>query len=241
MVGASKVAVLFAVAALCGVLALPAVAANWHTSGPTPFSTTDAGATRVVFHPASGTAVIYSCPTFSASGTLNGPTSAALPWLSAATVTPVFGAGGNCTVSGVPGYTVACGTAELRANSYAGGDTFATAGGGVTTGAITGIDCCVVGGREPRARLSPARLRRTTSIRAHDHGAGRITITTAGAVADCVEDRRRLRIDPAQHRSLSAVSRARASVTWRTTWMGPTRRTSTGALELGRAGRQGGR
>ena len=138
----SKMGVLIAVMALSGLLVSSASAANWHTNGDKSFTSTNAGISRLAIHPALVAArCTLQCPTSSGTGTLNGPTSAALPWTNAATVTPVFGAAGNCTVNGVAGFSVICNPAELRANSYTGGDTFATAGGGVTAGSITGIDC----------------------------------------------------------------------------------------------------
>lgn len=89
------------------------------------------------------------------------------------------GAAGNC-VAGPPGYTLACSSAELRANSYAGGDTFATAAGGVTTGAITGIDCTLSAGASQCSTI-------TGSIPVHyinpspiATGAGTLTTTPAG-------------------------------------------------------------
>lgn len=177
----SKVGVLLAALALSGLLASSASAANWHTNGDLAFSSTNAGISRLVIHPVpSGSTVTLQCPTSSGSGTLNGPTSAALPWTNAATVTPVFGAAGNCTVNGVAGYTVVCSSAELRANSYSGGDTLATAGGGVTEGTVTGIDC--------RLSAGPTQCSTITGSVTGDYinpnpiatGAGTLTITNTG-------------------------------------------------------------
>ncbi len=137
----SKASMLAAVMALCGVLASSASAAHeWHTNGSLAFSSTNAGATRLVIHPA-GT--IVACSSSSGDGTLNGPTSTAFPWTNAATIRPTFS---GCTVSGAAGYGVHCSNAEFRAISYIGGHTFGTAGGGVTTGSAF-VDCTLtIGG-----------------------------------------------------------------------------------------------
>ncbi len=170
----SKVGVLIAVMAFCGALASSAGAAEWHTNGSLAFSSTNAGASRLVIHP-SGTLV--ACSSSSGSGTLNGPTSTAFPWTNAATVTPAFS---GCTVSGAAGYAVLCSSSLLRANSYAGGTTFATAGGGITTGTVTNVDCrlsigantcSTITGSVPAHYINPATL---------PGGPGRLTITPAG-------------------------------------------------------------
>jgi hypothetical protein len=110
-----------------GAYAPPVSAANeWHTNGPKTFSTTNAGASRWVIHSATGV-VLVGCETSSLSGTLNGPTSPSLPWTNAGTLRPAFG---SCRVSGTAGYLMSCGSGTLRAQSYSGGTTLATAGGG---------------------------------------------------------------------------------------------------------------
>jgi hypothetical protein len=170
----SKVGVLIAVMAFCGLLASSSVAAEWHTNGPLSRTSTNAGASRLVVHP-SGT--IIACSSSSGHVTVNGPTSTAFPWTNAATVQPVFT---GCSVSGAAGYVIVCSTGELRANSYAGGNTLATAGGGVTTGLVTNIDC--------RLSIGPTQCSTITgTVPAHyinpnpiASGAGRLTITTAG-------------------------------------------------------------
>jgi hypothetical protein len=170
----SKVGVLIAVMAFCGLMASSAGAVEWHTNGPKAFSSTPAGASRLVIHP-SGTLV--ACSGSSGSGTLNGPTSTAIPWTNAATVTPAFT---GCTVSGAAGYAVLCGTGELRASTYAGGTTIGTAGGGVTTGSVTNVDCRLSIGATTCSTI-------TGSVPAHyinpnpiGTGSGRLTITTTG-------------------------------------------------------------
>ena len=169
----SKAGVLVAVMAFCGLLASSAGAAEWHTNGTLAFSSTNAGASRLVIHP-SGTLV--ACSGSSGSGTLNGPTSTAFPWTNAATVTPAFS---GCTVSGAAGYSVLWGSGELRASSYVGGTTLATAGGGVTTGSVTNVDCrlsigattcSTITGSVPAHYINPA----TTT------DSGTLTITPAG-------------------------------------------------------------
>ena len=88
--------------------------------------------------------------------------------------------GGPCTVSGTPGFSVTCGPAKLRANSYVGGTTIATAGGGVTSGSLTNIDCVIgaagtscstVTGSVPMDYINPNPI---------VTGSGRMTLTTTG-------------------------------------------------------------
>jgi hypothetical protein len=174
----TKAGVLIAAMALCGLAAFSAGAAEWHTNGPLSRSTTNAGAMRLVFHPHSGAAsTSFGCTTSAMHVASNGPTSTAFPWTNAATVTPTFS---GCTTGGGAGFTVLCGRAELRAVSYIGGTTFATAGGGITTGAITNIDCrmsigatqCLtITGSVPAHYVNPSPM--TT-------GVGRLTTTAAG-------------------------------------------------------------
>jgi hypothetical protein len=170
----SKVSVLIVAMAFCGLLASSAGAAEWHTNGVKAFSSTPAGASRLVIHP-SGTLV--ACSGSSGSGTLNGPTSTAFPWTNAATVTPAFS---GCTVSGAAGYAVSCSSAELRASTYVGGTTIGTAGGGVTTGSVTNVDCRLSIGATSCSTI-------TGSVPAHyinpnpiATGSGRLTITSTG-------------------------------------------------------------
>jgi hypothetical protein len=170
---------LFATIALTGLMASSASAANWHTNGDKAFSSTNAGISRLLIHHA-GTTIKLECPTSSGTGTLNGPTSATLPWVSAATVTPVFGAAGNCSVNNVMGYTVACSSAELRANSYAGGDTLGTADGGVTTGAITGVDCRLSAGPTQCSTITGSVTGTYTNPSPLASGSGRLTIPVTG-------------------------------------------------------------
>jgi hypothetical protein len=181
MLKVSKMGVLLAVMALSGLLASSASAANWHTNGHATFASTDAGISRLVIHPsAGGSSVTLQCPTSSGQVTLNGPTSATLPWVNAATVTPVFGAAGNCTVNGVLGFTVVCGTAELRANSYSGGDTIETAGGGITEGSVTGVDCRLSAGASTCSTITGSVTGHYTNPNPIATGAGRLTITNTG-------------------------------------------------------------
>lgn len=134
----SRLGVLLAAVALGGLLPAAAVAAEWHTNGNRALFGTHAQVTRFVIHSGGTTVVEQGCLASTVSGTLNGPTSTALPWVNAATVTPVFS--GCRVVFGAP-YTLVCSPIELRANSYLGGPILATAGGGVTTGLLTNIDC----------------------------------------------------------------------------------------------------
>jgi hypothetical protein len=159
--------------------ATTAGAANWHTNGVKAFASTNAGASRFAIH--SGTSTyIFRCSSSSISGTLNGPTSASLPWLSAATVTLEFGV--PCFQNDVPGYSVACATAEWRANSYAGGDTFATAAGGITTGQLYNIDCVVKFGLTTCSTITGTMPAHYTNPNTLAAGAGAFEITTAGQV-----------------------------------------------------------
>jgi hypothetical protein len=132
-----KVGVLMATIALSGLWATSANAAEWHTNGPLTQASTNAGALRLAIHSDSG-ATVLGCTTSSIHLALNGPTSTFTPWISAATLTPSFS---GCTLAGSAGYSLVCAPAALRAFSYAGGTTFATAGGGVTTGSVASIDC----------------------------------------------------------------------------------------------------
>ena len=109
----------------------------------------------------------------------NGPTSTAFPWTNAATVTPMFS---GCTAVG-PGFVMSCSPAELRASGYSGGTTFGTAGGGVTSGSVTNIDCEISVGPVPCGTL-------TGTVNMHYINAGsaggavtgnaRLTITATG-------------------------------------------------------------
>jgi len=164
-----------------GLLASSASAANWHTNGPKTFPSTNAGITRMVIHPhGGGSTLSFQCPTAALPGTLNGPTSAALPWVNAATVTPVFGAVGNCTIAGSSGYSFACSSAEFRANSYSGGDALATAGGGVTAVALTNIDCQVSGGATACLTITGRIPAHYTNPNPLASGPGRLTVTASG-------------------------------------------------------------
>jgi hypothetical protein len=175
----SKVGVLLAMVALCGLAASSASAAEWHTNGDRAFASTDAGASRLVIHQASGSPVLVQCETSSGTnGTLRGPTSTAATFAGVATVTPTFG--GICRVSGTPGYAVVCSPATLNAISYSGGTTLATAGGGVTTGSLTNIDCRLSAGATQCSTI-------TGSVHGHyinpnpiATGAGRLTVTGTG-------------------------------------------------------------
>ena len=171
----SNVGALIAAMASCCLPAASAAAAEWHTNGPLTANSTNAGVARVVAHGA-GFSVAASCSTARAHVALNGPTSVAMPWTSAATVTPIIS---GCTVSGAGGYNVLCSSGELRVSSYAGGTTFATAGGGITTGSIT-IDCRLSFGATPCSTATgevPAHLINPSPIGAAASG---LTVTAAG-------------------------------------------------------------
>jgi hypothetical protein len=120
---------------------------------------------------------LVACSGSSGSGTLNGPTSTAFPWTNAATVTPAFS---GCTVSGAAGYAVSCSSAELRASTYAGGTTIGTAGGGVTTGSVTNVDCRLSLGATSCSTITgtvPAHYTNPSPIAT---GSGKLTITATG-------------------------------------------------------------
>jgi hypothetical protein len=170
MLKVSKVGILAAVVALCGVLASSAGAHEWHTNGDLSFSSTPAGATRLVIHPG-GTLV--ACSASSGDGTLNGPTSTAFPWTNAATIRPTFS---GCTVSGAAGYAVACGSAEFRAISYRGGHTFGTAGGGVTTGSAF-VDCTLTIGATTCSTITGTVHGHYINPTVLPGGPGRLTVT----------------------------------------------------------------
>ncbi|MES1171259.1 MAG: hypothetical protein ABUL56_02750 [Actinomycetota bacterium] len=177
-----KVGVLMAAVALGGLWATSAGAAEWHTNGSLAFSSTNAGAVVLVVHHDGIQTVTISCSASAITGTLNGPTSLATPWVNAATVTPLFSAAGNCTMTGTPGYTFVCGTGELRVNSYAGGTTLATAGGGVTTGSLK-VDCRVAAGASQCSTITGSLPAHYTNPNPITSGAGRLTLTGAGLVA----------------------------------------------------------
>jgi hypothetical protein len=168
-----RVGVVLAALAVCALSASSVSAAEWHTNGTKAFTSTPAGALRFVFHPSGS---IIACTGASYSGTINGPTSTAFPWVNAATIQPVFT---GCSVGGAGGYVIACATSEIRAMAYAGGTTFGTAGGGVTTMAIR-VDCSLL--------IGPSRCSTITgTVPAHyinpnpiNTGASRLTVTTAG-------------------------------------------------------------
>lgn len=81
------------------------------------------------------------------------------------------------------GYTFVCGTGELRASSYVGGTTLATAGGGVTTGSL-GIDCRVAAGASQCSTITGSVPVHYTNPNPIATGAGRLTLTRAGLVAE---------------------------------------------------------
>lgn len=139
----SVVGALLAALALIGVAAGSAGAHEWHTDGQNSFASTNAGPSRLAVHSGAST-VLVECASSTLTGVINGPTNTSFPWLSAATLRPAFG--GPCTVSGTPGFSVSCGSAEFAAISYVGGHTYATSGGGVTTGRATNIDCVIAAG-----------------------------------------------------------------------------------------------
>jgi hypothetical protein len=100
--------------------------------------------------------------------------------VNAATSTLVFGSGSNCTVNGAAGITLACSSAELRANSYIGGDALATAGGGVAEVAITGIDCRLSAGATQCSTITGSVTGHYANPNPIATGAGSLTVTTAG-------------------------------------------------------------
>jgi hypothetical protein len=123
--------------ALSGLLASSAGAATWFSNGDKAIASTNAGAIRLVVH-SGGSQVVLGCSSTAITGTLHGPSNPGSIWLNAATVTP---ANSGCTLSGSAGYSFVCSTAALRAISYTGGDTLATADGGDTSGTLANVDC----------------------------------------------------------------------------------------------------
>jgi hypothetical protein len=175
----SKVGVLIAVMAFSALLVSSAGAAEWHTNGHKAFTSTNAGASRLAVHNGAST-VLVECASSTGNGTFKGPTFAGSTVAGISTVTPVFG--GPCTVSGTPGFSAVCQPAALNALNYTGGTTFATAGGGVTSGNITGIDCVISAGATQCSTVTgtvngeytnPSPLNSTTA-------SGKLTVTNAG-------------------------------------------------------------
>jgi hypothetical protein len=178
-----KLGLLLTATMLSGALAASAGAAFWHTNGDKPFSSTDAGIWRLIIDPPSGSQVTLQCPTSRVSGTLNGPTFLSIGgWNAAATVTPVLGAAGNCMLNGVMGFTVVCSSAELRADTYAGGHLLSTAGGGVTTGALTGVDCRLSAGGSTCSTITGTVPVHYINPNPLATGAGSLTATRGGAL-----------------------------------------------------------
>jgi hypothetical protein len=174
----SKVGVLVAAMALCGLFASSASATTWFTNGDLSAISTNAGTSRLVIHPHSGaTAIAIGCTTTTGHVTLNGPSSTAQPWTNAATVTPTFS---GCTTAGGAGFTVACGAAELRAVTYSGGTELATAGGGITNGTVTNIDCRLSIGATTCVTVTGSVEAHYTNPNPIGTGAGTLTITAAG-------------------------------------------------------------
>jgi hypothetical protein len=172
----SKVGVLMIVSAL--LFAASAGAAEWHTNGHKAFSTTNAGATRMVIHGPGGP-VVVECTSSTGTGTLRRPTVAGSTAPGIATIVPLFG--GPCTVSGTPGYGVTCGQAELNALNYSGGTTFATAGGGVTQATITNIDCTVTAGGFPCSTITGGVIAHfVNAATLNSASPSRLTVTSAG-------------------------------------------------------------
>ena len=177
MMRLSKVTVLMAALALSGLLAASAGAAEWHTNGDKAFTSTNAGTVRLAIDSGGTTIVTQGCSSASVSGTLNGPTSTATPWVNAATVTPVFT--GCQVVAGSP-YTLVCSSAELRANSYLGGTTIFTAGGGTTTGLLANIDCRISVGATTCSTVTGTLPVQYTNPNPIATGAGSLTVTSVG-------------------------------------------------------------
>ncbi len=177
MIRLSKMTVLMAALALIGLQAAAAGAAEWHTNGDKAFTSTNAGPIRLAIDSGGTTIVTQGCTSASVSGTLNGPTSTTTPWVNAATVTPVFT--GCQVVAGSP-YTLVCSSAELRANSYVGGATLATAGGGTTTGLLTNIDCRISVGTTTCSTLTGTLPVQYINPNPIPVGAGSLTLTSVG-------------------------------------------------------------
>jgi hypothetical protein len=175
----SKVGVLIAAMVFSGLLASSAGAVTWHTNGDKAFTSTNAGASRLVIH-SGGTTTLVSCASSTGNGTLNGPTSTSATFIGAATVTPIFG--GPCTVSGAAGYSVLCSPASLNASSYSGGTTLATAGGGITSGSITGIDCRLSIGATTCSTITGSVNAHYTNPNPIATGSGTLTVTGPGQV-----------------------------------------------------------
>ncbi len=158
---------------LSGLLIPSAGATEWHTNGDKSFTSTNAGGVYVIFHSSNGFA-LTTCSGTQLSGTLNGPTGPTAVWPSAATVTPVFT---GCQVTAFGHYTIACSPAELGANSYVGGTTPATAGGGITTATLTSIDCRVSQADTTCSTLTGSLVARYTNPTPIFTGSGTLTVT----------------------------------------------------------------
>lgn len=177
-----KASALMSVLGFCGLSVSWAGAAEWHANGPLTKFSTDAGATRWVIHPhtASQGSTAIECTLSVMHATLQRATSTEFPWTYAATVTPLFT---NCSAAGVPSFQVICAPAAFRASAYQGGATFATAGGGITTGVVTHIDCRVSIGPVNCVTITgsvPAHYTNAGSAGGAITGNGRLTLTATG-------------------------------------------------------------
>ncbi len=100
-----------------------------------------------------------------------------MPWTNAATLSPTLT---GCTVAGAAGYAFHCEAAELRAISYVGGDSLATAAGGITTGSLRNFNCKVQVGATTCTTITgsiPVHYRNPSPITT---GTGTLTLTTSG-------------------------------------------------------------
>jgi len=172
-----KLPLLVALVMLGTLSTSPASAAEWHSNGLLAFSSTSAGASRLVVHDAGTPIVTIACSGSSVSGTLNGPTRATTVWVGAATATPAFS---TCSLSGSPGFSFSCSTGELAAIGYAGGTTLATAGGGLTTGTLAAIDCRVSIGATTCSTITGSATAHYINPSPIGSGSGRLTLTAAG-------------------------------------------------------------
>ena len=172
-----KVGAVIAAMAFCGSAASVARGAEWHTNGHKAFSFTNAGAVRFVLH-YDGTAIPLSCSAALGTGTLKGPTAAGSVFPGAATVTLQFST--PCIVFTMPGFDMVCSPAEWNAVGYSGGTTLATAGGGVTTGTLTNIDCTFRKAGTPCATISGSVQADYINPNPIAVGAGTLAVTRTG-------------------------------------------------------------
>jgi hypothetical protein len=177
MVRRATIGVVMAAMAFSGSLASAARGAEWHTNGHKAFSLTNAGAVRFALH-SQGSTIPLGCSGAYGSGTLKGPTVAGSAVPGAATVTLQFVS--PCIVFTMAGFDMVCSPAEFNAIGYSGGTTLATAGGGVTMGSLTNIDCTFRNHGSPCATISGSVSANYINPNPIAAGAGTLAVTRTG-------------------------------------------------------------